>query len=270
MALIDDPLELGPLAVSPGGSTLERVTVRIADASGSAVSGVELTASSTEPLPASDPETSGWFRSAPAVELEAGLYELWLLPGHYAFRAAPPPTAPVGVAICVGLQNIGCYPDAEIGPGLRNDLQMELPPKAVVLGTVIPKSPANGGGSEIRALPIQGSDGRMASTVANQLGFFELALDAGDYDLVVIPASQAAPWHRQRLRERLFPGDERREDLMLSTPALVVGTVRTADAAPLARALVRAIRLDAEGGSATVGEAVTDVDGTFSLVLAAD
>lgn len=265
------PVDLGTLSANPGGTSLQRVWMRLSDGDGQPVKGANVIADSTLLHATEDaPDAVLRFRSAPAMPVdEDGLYELWLLPGRYAFRAEPPLEGSASFGTCVSAgTTTSCSGEATIAPGLRNELSITLPAKLTLSGVISLPSRLPAAAASIRATPAREGGGRPASAVADGAGRYELRLDPGDYDLVVHTSDRAIPWLVQPLAAPLIA--DGKLDVALPAPALVIGTLRgdvAGTTATVAGAMVRAYRLEPGARPALVGEAITGWDGSFGLVL---
>jgi len=282
-----EPLDLGVLSANPGGGSLQRVLVHLFDHERAPQRRAHLVAewlpprpspsdpAEPEPGPGEDepalPAPELRFRSAPAVELEAGIYELWLLPGRYAFRAEPPASAPSAVGSCVALASdvaSACGSEIELGPTEPDELAMVLPRKLLLRGSILGAGPVALEETVVTAVPARGSRGRSASTFADRSGVYRLDLDAGDYDLIVRPGDRLLPVLHRSLPLPLL--SDATLDLVIPDPALVLGTVRRSEGlerAPLPDALLRAYLLQPGSPPLLLGEALTGFDGSFHLVL---
>jgi len=252
-------LNLGPVALNPGALALERVLVAVSDVGGQAISRAIVTA---ESVPAGE-ESSIRFRSGAGREVEAGRYELWLMPGRYRFRAIPPEGADAAAGGCVVVGDRACESTHAVVAERPASVSLALPRPVRFRGSA---DGVSGGTVELR--PAREGGGRSSTAPLSADGRWDLAVDPGNYDLVLRPSAPATPWLVRPLSAPLVADAE--EEVSMPEPALVIGTLwegDTGETLPVAGALVRAWRLAAEGPPHLVGEAVSRADGTFSLVL---
>ncbi|WP_373045112.1 carboxypeptidase-like regulatory domain-containing protein [Vulgatibacter sp.] len=244
-------------------AVLERITVEVAGPDGAPVA-----AATVRAIPLVEPGADR-FEPPPAAEIATGRYELWLLPGSYRIEAEPPPFVAAATGRCLAPPEGGpCDEVAIVESGAPASYRIDLQQQLVLTGRVAAPDRTSLGGARIRALPVEG--GRWAETVSAPSGRYELQLDPGRYELLVIPADPAAAWRRFEQESPLLQSGTL--DLQLPEPARVVGTVvGTSDGAavPLPRAVVRAWRVDGDEAK-VVGESLTDAAGRFGLALPAD
>lgn len=210
---------------------------------------------------------------------ENGVFALALPPGHYDFRAFPIDN---GLAITDESfdikPNIPCFCGQPfiLDPKVTFGGAVKTPTNARLAGATVSINPSQDRALEYwksrHSLPRKTT--REASVVTNDDGNFTLLADSGSTDLVVQPAEGSGfPW---LVRPRLsFTDDAQLGSAVISSPAILRGTVRDPHGTPVANAEVNAwfpVR-DARKKGELVGTAVkiattfTDADGNYTLLM---
>lgn len=245
----------------------ERVEIFLQDSGGLPVAGARIQASwppeggeereclAPRYVPPSD--AYGGFSSAPATPTsEPGVYELWLPPGPYQFRAVPP--AATHLAATVWQDDV-----TMVRPGGRNFLPLQLGRKGILEGSVVGPTGDALTDVSVRVVPLGGHQ-RPTQTRTDGLGHYRLELDPGPYLLLAEPSVGGFPWNWKFLDD--WKGSMR-EDVALTRPRVLAGTLRRSGegtSRPLAHSLVRV--WDVSGPRPVVaGNAVTDEEGRFVI-----
>lgn len=210
---------------------------------------------------------------------ENGVFSLLLPPGHYDLRAFP---IDDGLAITDEKYDIGknipcfCGQPFVLDPKLTVGGAVKTPTNARLAGASVTIVPSQEKAIEYwtstHALPPRTS--REAPTVTNDDGNFTLLVDPGKSDLVIQAAEGSGfPW---LVRPRLALDDDTQlASLTLTPPAILRGTVRDPDGAPVPDAEVNAwfpVREPKRKGG-LVGTVVkiattrTDAQGNYTLVM---
>lgn len=257
-----------PFVLETRSSTAEKVLIHLLDPDEIPVAGAAIQAiwppEKKSSLPdestcmprrfAADGDPFGAFRSPPATPTATpGVYELWLPPGPYRFRAIPPAAADLATT---------WTEDFSVRSGKSVLLALQLRRKWTLEGSVLAAGEALAE-VQVRAVPLSHSL-RAASTRTDAQGAFRLRLDPGPYLLLAEPRQSdlASTWIFLQEWQ-----DAQQVKLELPTPRNLAGIVRDASGEPkrgLSNAVVRAWDL---GGPRPVvaGQTVTDAEGRFVM-----
>ncbi|NOY92504.1 MAG: carboxypeptidase regulatory-like domain-containing protein [Deltaproteobacteria bacterium] len=203
----------------------------------------------------------------------AGRFEVDLLPGTYQVAVTPQGDDRLGVLV----RELRIMPRPD-GSAIMGQV-FNVPDRAQVGGLLLTDTGEPMSGVSLSAVARgrvtadpAAAYNRSNDTLTDGLGQFALSLDVGVYDFVAKPPRETHfPWVFRSSFELRATGEVFSEDLRVSAPVPVVGVVRSADGAAMVDARVTAIAVlpDADGRERTVavGEATTDADGRYELLL---
>lgn len=227
----------------------------------------------------------GMFISAPVPTNADGEFSALLVEGDYEIVIMPPSDSTDGhdrIGISV-VENVHIALPSSGLPVIMGQV-FSLPERAFIEGLITtfdgrPMIGAVVSASALsRLLPTVGPEAllnRSNQTVSAENGGFFLPLDLGAYDLTVKPPPETGfPWVVRTnftIPPSLEPTGSDSDELMFTAPIPLQGVVRDVFGTPLAGIEVRAFGilddLDAGTRSVQIGRTVSEVDGSYELLL---
>lgn len=189
---------------------------------------------------------------------------------NYTARATPPATLPGSPAP----HAITAWTDLQVAFDINEEVSfhdLRVRPKSTFSGRATSPDGAIGlNGASVQLTPVAGQiDARPYSVIADSEGRFELLIDPGIYDIVMIPPPTSGYARAIQRRVTLQALNNASLTLPASRPNLARGLVIDADNQPTPNILVEIFRLEEGQDAFLIGSGLTDEKGEYRIFVPA-